>query len=386
MIKKLIPRFKTNYNWREWFAAFSFWKNEISIYEKEFAQKFGCPHGIMFSYGRSALYALFKTWNLVDKEIITPAYTCVVVPHSIVLSGNYPKFIDCQKGKFNMDYDQLEESISEKTGAIVVTHLFGYAMNVKRIDEIVKTAEKKFNNKIFVIQDLAHSYGTTFDGEMVSLYGDASIFGCNISKIINSIFGGMVITRNDKTNKLLKDYREKNSIKSSSFKEIKRLIYFVAVYFAFKPIFFGIVNYLERRNFLDKFTKYYSEDTIEFPADWSEQPKKIEARVGRIQLMKYDKIIKNRRKCAKKTIKEFKENNDIKFLEYDSQCTYSHIVALVKNRNEWIEAYRKKQKQLGTIIDYSVPELKSYKKYVNYTNDFPIARKYSKQIINFPIY
>ena len=96
---------------------------------------------------------------------------------------------------------------------------------------------------------MAHSYGTTFDGEMVSLYGDASIFGCNISKIINSIFGGMVITRNDKTNKLLKDYREKNSKKSSSSKEIKRLIYFVAVNFAFKPIFFGIVNYLERRVF-----------------------------------------------------------------------------------------------------------------------------------------
>ena len=45
--------------------------------------------------------------------------------------------------------------------------------------------------------------------------------------------------------------------------------------------------------------------------------------------------------------------------------------------------YRKKQKQLGTIIDYSVPELKSYKKYVNNTNDFPVARNYSKHIINF---
>ena len=94
--------------------------------------------------------------------------------------------------------------------------------------------------------------------------------------------------------------------------------------------------------------------------------------------MKYDKIIENRRKCAKNTIKEFNGNNDIKFLEYDNECTYSHIVALVENRNDWIEAYRKKQKQLGTIIDYSVPELKSYKKYVN--NDFPVARNYSKHI------
>ena len=49
----------------------------------------------------------------------------------------------------------------------------------------------------------------------------------------------------------------------------------MAVNFAFKPIFFGIVNYLERRGFLDKFTKYYSEDTIEFPDDGLSNQKKL---------------------------------------------------------------------------------------------------------------
>ena len=44
---------------------------------------------------------------------------------------------------------------------------------------------------------------------------------CNISKIINSIFGGMVITRNDKTNKLLKDYREKNQKNLLHLKRLK---------------------------------------------------------------------------------------------------------------------------------------------------------------------
>jgi perosamine synthetase len=381
----LIPRFKPNYNWKEWFAAFSFWRNDLNLYENEFAQKFGCLHGLMFSYGRSALYALFKVWNIVDKEIITPAYTCVVVPHAIVLSGNQPKFVDCEKGSFNMDYDQLESSITARTGAIVVTHLFGYAMDVKRIDDMVKSAEKKFSTKIYVIQDLAHSYGTSFQGEMVSQYGDASIFGCNISKIINSIFGGMVITNESSTHLLLKKFREQNTQKAPWTKELKRLIYMMATSFAFQPIFYGLVNYLERRNFLDRFTKYYNDDTIEFPVDWNELPKKIEARVGRIQLMKYDKIIENRRKCAKKTIEYFKDNSDIKFLEYDHECTYSHIVALVENRDEWIVAYRKKRKQLGTIIDYSVPEMKSYTHYKKNLDDFPVAKKYSKHIINFPI-
>ena len=67
----MLPRFKPNYNWREIIAAISFWKNETVQYEMEFANKFGCSYGVMFSYGRSGLYSLFKVWGIEDKEIIT---------------------------------------------------------------------------------------------------------------------------------------------------------------------------------------------------------------------------------------------------------------------------------------------------------------------------
>jgi len=113
----------------------------------------------MFSFGRTALYALLKAWGLEKDEVICPAYTCVVVQHAIVISGNTPVFVDCEEGSFNMSYDGITDAITDKTRAIVVTHLFGYPMDVHKIQSIVSDAEEKYGNKIYVIQDAAHSYG-----------------------------------------------------------------------------------------------------------------------------------------------------------------------------------------------------------------------------------
>lgn len=285
-----------------------------------------------------------------------------------------------------MCYEKLSSSITRNTGAIVVTHLFGYSMDVERIDKIVRQAEKKFGIKIYVIQDLAHAYGTSFKGKMVSTYGDAAIFGCNISKIINSIFGGMVITNDYETSALLREYKNQNLKKPTAYKEFLRFLYLIASTIAFLPRVYRIINFLERNGILDRFTKYYKEDLIDFPKDWDEQPKKVEARVGRIQLKKYDSIVSKRKKLARQIIGSFKNRKDIIFLKYNDECTYSHIVALVKNRKKWISNYRIKGKQLGSIIDYSIPEMKSYRKIKNSQSDYPISRSYSKQIINFPIY
>lgn len=384
-MRTLTPRFKPNYNWKEWLAAFSFWRNERDLYESEFAQKFGCSHGVMFSYGRSALMALFDIWNLKDTEIICPAYTCVVVSNAIVLSKNKPIFVDCEKNSFHMDYEALESKISENTSAIIVTHLFGGAMDARKIDRIIRKAEEKFNSKIYVIQDVAHSYGSSFNNELVTTFGDAAIFGCNISKIINSIFGGFVITNNYEIYNKLKFYQSKKLIKPNWFKELQRLLYLIFATIAFNKYFYFWVNLLVKNGFLDRFTKYYEEDNIYLPTNWNEQPKKIEARVGRVQLKKYDEIILERRNIAKNIIEFFENDDRVDIKPFDENNTYSHIVALVENREDWILEFENKGLELGSIIDYSVPEMKAYTNYLSSESDFPNSKYYSNHIINFPI-
>lgn len=379
---KLIPRLKPNYTFCDWIAALNiFQKTPIETYEKEFAKKFENKYGVMFQHGRAGLYALLNIWQLKNCEIICPAYTCVVVPNAIVLSGNIPVFVDSDKDSFNMDISLLKKAINKKTRAIIVTHLFGYPMDVEAIQNIVKDAELLYGNKIYVIQDVAHSYGAKWNGLLVTKFGDASIFGSNISKIINSIFGGMVLTNSQDTFDKLVTWKVENLRSGGLLKSFKRFIYFIAVNIAFNSYVYFFVNCLERRKMLDRFVKYFEEDKIYFPNDWNIRPSRLEARIGLSQLRKYDFIVNNRIKNARKWIKnvgglkcEFK--NDIE------GATYSHCVALVDDRAYWLEKYRKMGIQLGILIEYSIPYLKAYAPFKK--GEYPISLEYSKKSINFP--
>lgn len=379
---KLIPRFKPFYDHREFFAALNPWSGGIEEYERQFAGKFGRDHGVMFPYGRSGQFALFKVWGLKDIEIICPAYTCVVVAHAIVLSGNIPVFVDCEEGSFNMSYDGIEKAITAKTRAIMVTHLFGYPMDVHRINDIVKKAEEKHGHKIYVVQDAAHSFGAKFNGELVTKFGDAAIFGLNISKIINCISGGMVITDDPMLDARLRDFKISNFKQRGALKSIKRFVYMVAVMFAFNKYIYRIVNWLERKGSLDRLTKYYDEETIDFPKDWDDHPLEIEARVGLVQLQKYDRIVETKQKVSRQYINELSCNDQVEMMPDLDGATYSHCVAIVPDRHELANEYFKKGIQLGELIEYSIPYMKAYAEFRS--DDCPVSKYYSEHAINFP--
>jgi dTDP-4-amino-4,6-dideoxygalactose transaminase len=384
-IKFLIPRLKPKYGFKEWCALFNFFDREKTIpsYESQFAGEFECAHATMFTHGRSGLYALFKVWGLNDDEVICPAYTCVVVPNAIVLSGNIPVFVDCQEGGFNMSLEGIEKAITPKTRAIVATHLFGYPMDVHAVDEIARRASEKYDHKIYVIQDCAHSYGARWNGELVTKYGDAAVFGCNISKLINSIFGGVVTTNNEQTDIALKQWRIDNLKQIGLRKTLTRIVYFIAVNVAFFPPVYSLVNWLERKGFLDRFVKYYEDGVIDFPRDWDQMPEPIEARVGKVQLSKYKQIVVKRIERATSIIDRYQGDDTLKFFENSEGATFSHLVAVVDDREAWVKKYRKENIQLGILIEYSVPEMIAFKKYR--TVETPHSDFYAQHCINFPL-
>lgn len=84
----MIPRFKPAIGMRDLAAAFRREPAAVARFEREFAQRFGCSDAIGFNYGRGALFALCKVLGLEGVEVIVPAYTCSVVAHAVVVSGN----------------------------------------------------------------------------------------------------------------------------------------------------------------------------------------------------------------------------------------------------------------------------------------------------------
>ena len=378
----MIPRLKPTLDGRELYAAFTLPRqDDVERFETAFAEKMEQKHGIAFPYGRTALYFLLKALKLEGREIICPAYTCVVVPHAIVMSGNHPIFVDCQEQDFNMNLDLVLQSITEKTGAIIATSIFGYPVNLDQLDSL----RKKYSH-IYIIQDCAHSFAAHWKGRPVQKEGVAAFYGLNISKIITSIFGGMITTDNDKLAAELRHLRKEHLRPPTLGKSIRRLLYLLAVYPTFLTPFYTLVNRLERWGWLATFVDYYEEETIDMPDDFLEMMRPIEARVGEVQLEKYDQIIAHRRNLAKLYSDHLKDLPALEPPPLIEGATYSHYVPKVNNRKKILERALQSGLQLGWLIEYSIPQMAAYRQRYPDQPDCPFANRFSRETINLPLH
>ncbi|MFN8343458.1 MAG: DegT/DnrJ/EryC1/StrS family aminotransferase [Spirosomataceae bacterium] len=169
----------------------------ISIYDKsgiikEFENKFKDYHnkkyGLLCNSGTSALYTMYKSIGLMpDDEIICPIYTFFATVTPVLFTGAKPVFCDCLDNG-NIDPQKIEEKITNKTKAIVVTHMWGIPC---QMSEIVFIA-KKYNLK--VLEDCSHAHGATYKGQLVGTFGDAAIWSLQGQKIVSGGEGGIILT------------------------------------------------------------------------------------------------------------------------------------------------------------------------------------------------
>jgi dTDP-4-amino-4,6-dideoxygalactose transaminase/ubiquinone/menaquinone biosynthesis C-methylase UbiE len=363
-------------------------KDTVTCFEGAFAQTFGAAYATSFPYGRSGLWAFLRALGIQGAEIILPAYTCSVVAHSVVLSNNIPKFVDVTLYDYNMDLDQVNEAINERTRVIIATHLFGYPLNIDRVAEIVADAEKSYGHKIWVVQDCAHSFGAKYSGKLVTSQPDVALFGLNISKILTSIFGGMLSTNNLEVASRLKDFRSKYFRRQRGKKSFSRLVYLFSLYPAFQKDIYGFVYWLQHRtSLLDRQTKsFHLDDLIGFPPDYLEEMCDFEARVGLVQLQKYQDIINRRRENAHYYMDILGRSNGAVLPPLVEGATYSHFPLRVSDKVGAMRALARQGVELGEVIQYSLPHLESYRPYVEDEGRYPNSLLCSRSIINLPVH
>jgi perosamine synthetase len=376
----MIPRFKPALGRSEFRACFSLpKKDDVIRFEINFAQLMDQKYALAFPYGRTGLFLLLEALGLKNKEVICPAYTCVVVPHAIVFSENIPVFVDCERGGFNMDLDQVSAKITPRTGAIIATSLFGYPVNLDKLDKI-----RKDHPQVHIIQDCAHSFAAEWKGKPVQKEGIAALFGLNISKTLTSIFGGMITTDNEDIYQKLKNIREQRLKRPDRGKGIRRLLYLLAVYPAFWAPVYGLINRMERSGLLNYFVQYYDDTKIDMPSDYLEEMCGIEARVGTANIDKYETIVDNRTTAAKYYFEHLADKPDIRLPPKVEGATYSHFVIQVHDREEWLQYAIRKGVQLGWLIEYSIPEMNAYGGHR--PKEFPVAAKYAETSVNLPVW
>ena len=132
-------------------------------------------------------------------EVIVPAYTYTATASVVTHVGAKLVMVDSQKDNVEMDYDQLEKAITEKTKVIVPVDLGGIVADFDRVFEIVERKKGLFkpNNalqakigRIIVSADCAHSFGGMRKGKMAGEIADFSSFSFHAVKNFTTAEGG----------------------------------------------------------------------------------------------------------------------------------------------------------------------------------------------------
>jgi perosamine synthetase len=377
----VIPRFEPRLGLAELSAITRLpQRNGVAEFEVAFAQAMGQRHAVAFPYGRTALLVVLKAMGVRDRVVICPAYTCVVVPHAIVASGNEPLFVDCRPGDYNMDLDEVRNSVDERTGAIIATSIFGYPIDLDQLRRL----RAEFPH-VPVIQDCAHSFAAEWNGEPVNGAGEAAIYGLNISKLITAIFGGMATTDSDELAARLRAIRERELRPPTIAREVRRLAYLLAAYAAFSPRFYGMVNRLERAGALNRFVRYYDEETVDMPADHLDRMTSTEGWVGRAQVARYEEVVRERQAVAEFYDHALRDLDGLHLPPLMDGATYSHYVPRTARRERVISAALGRGVQLGRLIEYCIPDMPAYRDRQRGGRDFPVAREFAHTTLNLPV-
>ncbi len=121
-------------------------------------------------------------------EIITTPFSYVATTAAIIWENCQPIFVDIHPDYLTIDETKIEAAITNKTTAILATHVFGNPCNLEAIEAIAK------KYKLKVIYDAAHCFGVKYNNKSIFDYGDVSTCSFHATKLFHTAEGGAMFT------------------------------------------------------------------------------------------------------------------------------------------------------------------------------------------------
>ena len=157
--------------------------------EIEFSKVMGVRYSLAVSSCSAALFLALKSLNLPSKaRVLMPAFTFAAVPSSVIHADFIPILCEC-RDDYRIDLIDFKEKI-KTADAVLISHMRGHTSDMDIILSECKQAD------IPLIEDAAHSLGTTWNGKKIGTIGDIGCFSFQSYKMLNSGEGGIFITDN----------------------------------------------------------------------------------------------------------------------------------------------------------------------------------------------
>ena len=160
----------------------------VTLLEREFADLMGAKYALAVASCSAALFLSIKALGLKPgARILIPAFTFAAVPSAVVHAECVPVLVEVGDN-YRIDMADFEEKLDGSIDAVLISHMRGHTSDMDAIMDLADAVG------IPVIEDAAHSLGTTWDGRNIGTIGRVGCFSFQSYKLLNAGEGGILIT------------------------------------------------------------------------------------------------------------------------------------------------------------------------------------------------
>ena len=177
-------------------------KFHVREFENEISKKFKSKYTLAVTSGTAALKIALKSIGVKQgDEVITQAFNFIATIEAILDTGAKPVIVGVDD-TLNMCPNDLKKKITKKTKVIIPVQMLGVPADLKNIIKISKA------KKIKIISDNCESMGAKFDNKFINELVDVEIFSLDFAKTITCGEGGLILTNNTKIAKYCREYHD----------------------------------------------------------------------------------------------------------------------------------------------------------------------------------
>lgn len=159
----------------------------VALLEAEFAALLGSRYALAVSSCSAALFLSLKALNLPrDARVLIPAFTFAAVPSAVVHADCIPVLVEVGQN-YRVDMADFEAKLDD-AAAVLISHMRGHTSDM---DAIMALCDAR---GIPVVEDAAHSLGTTWNGRNIGTIGKVGCFSFQSYKLVNAGEGGIMVT------------------------------------------------------------------------------------------------------------------------------------------------------------------------------------------------
>ena len=312
----------------------------VHLFEEEYAAFCGTDYCIGTSNGLDALRLIFegyKSLGIIKEgdEVLVPAHTYIASILAVIQSGLKPVFVEPKATSFGMDPVKALTSLTSKTKACLVVHLYGELVDTDAFQHLAKS------EGLLLIEDAAQAHGAiTKNREKAGAIGDAAAFSFYPTKNIGALGdAGAVTTNNEALTQTIRRLQNYGSSQKN------------------KHVLLGFNMRLDA----------------------------LQARFLRIKLLDYPIAMSRRISIAQQYVKRI-DNSKILFpnIPNDQSHVFHLFVVRVKDREGFINHLE--NNEVGYLIHYPTPPHKQEALREYNCLKLPITEDYHREVVSIPLY